>query len=99
MSNRTPSTAEFKRQALELAARPALSPRRAAQDLGINPSVLYEWRRQEREKGAQAFPGQGRQFLTPEQQELQQLRQEVEILRQEREILKKAAAFFAKESR
>lgn len=99
MSKRTTYTAEFKRQALELAARPDLGPRRAAQDLGINPSVLYEWRRQEREKGAQAFPGQGRQFLTPEQQELQQLRQEVEILRQEREILKKAAAFFAKESR
>lgn len=99
MRKRTSYSADFKREALDLAARADVGPRRAAQDLGINPSVLYRWQRQEREKGAQAFPGHGRQYLTPEQQELQRLRKENEILRQEREILKKAAAFFAKESR
>ncbi len=52
----------------------------------------------EQEKGESAFPGQGKQILTPEQQEIQRLRKENEILRQEREILKKAAAFFAKET-
>lgn len=99
MTTRTIYTSEFKRQALELAAREDVGPRRAAQDLGISPSMIYRWREQEREKGQQAFPGQGRQNLTPEQQEIQRLRKENEILRQEREILKKAAAFFAKESR
>lgn len=99
MTTRTTYTAEFKRQALELAAREDVGPRRAAQDLGISPSVLYRWRQQDRDQTERAFPGKGRQLLTPEQEELQRLRKEVEILRQEREILKKAAAFFAKESR
>nr|WP_162865858.1 transposase [Deinococcus wulumuqiensis] len=112
MTTRTIYTAEFKRQALELAAREDVGPRRAAQDLRISPSVIYRWREQEREKGQQAFPGQGRQTLTPEQQEIQRLRKENEILRQKREILKKATAclgqnitrmglgrFFARESR
>ena len=67
MRKRTSYSADFKREALDLAARADVGPRRAAQDLGINPSVLYRWQRQEREKGAQAFPGHGRQYLTPEQ--------------------------------
>ncbi|MCD0155930.1 hypothetical protein [Deinococcus sp. 6GRE01] len=36
MRKRTMYTAEFKRQALELADRPDIGSRRAAQDLGIN---------------------------------------------------------------
>jgi transposase len=44
------------------------------------------------QQGAQAFPGNGR--LSPEQEELHQLRQENKRLRMEREILKKAALFF-----
>ena len=99
MTTRTIYTSEFKHQALELAARADVGPRRAAQDLRIAPSVLYRWSVQEREQGQQAFSGNGRQNLTPEQQEIQRLRKEVEILRQEREILKKATAFFARESR
>lgn len=98
MTTRTIHTPEFKRQALELAAREDVGFRRAAQDLGISQSALYRWRIQERQDGDQAFPGQGRQVLTPDQQEIQRLRKEIEILRQEREILKKATAFFAKES-
>ena|SRR5688572_4340583 len=43
------------------------------------------------------FPGHGK--LTPQDEELRQLRQENAILRQERDILKKATAYFAKESR
>ncbi|GMA15373.1 transposase [Deinococcus metallilatus] len=64
-----------------------------ARDLGINVSLLRKWMNAEQEKGEAAFPGQGKQILTPEQQEIQRLRKENETLRQEREILKKAAAF------
>ena len=98
MTTRNTYTAEFKRQAIELAAREDVGPSRAARDLGVSPSVLYRWRLQVQKAGQTAFPGQGRSTLTPQEQEIQRLRKEVEILRQEREILKKAAAFFAKEN-
>lgn len=98
MKTRKIYTAEFKRQAIELAAREDVGPIRAARDLGISTSVLYRWRLQAQKAGEAAFPGQGRMTLTPQEQEIQRLRKENEILRQEREILKKAAAFFAKEN-
>ena len=93
MMTRKTYTAEFKRQAIELAAREDVGPTRAARDLGISTSVLYRWRLQAQKAGTAAFPGQGRKALTPQEQEIQRLRKENEILRQEREILKKAAAF------
>lgn len=61
-------------------------------------TLLRKWLNAEQEKGESAFPGQGKQVLTPEQQEIQRLHKENEILRQEREILKKAAAYFAEET-
>lgn len=97
MTNRRIHTAEFKRDAVQL-ARISGNLSGTARDLGINVSLLRKWMNTEQEKGESAFPGQGKQVLTPEQQEIQRLRKENEILRQEREILKKAAAFFAKET-
>ena len=67
-------------------------------NLGINVSLLRKWMTAEQNNGQAAFPGQGQQVLSADQQELRRLRKEVEILRQEREILKKATAFFAKET-
>lgn len=98
MTTRKTYTAEFKRQAIQLAEREDVGPSRAARDLGISLSALSRWRKQAKKQGSLAFPGQGRTALTPEEQELQKLRKENEILRQEREIPKKAAAFFAKEN-
>lgn len=111
MTTRKTYTAEFKRQAIELAAREDVGPLRAAQDLGISTSALYRWRLQSQKSGQAAFPGQGRLTLTPQEQEIKRLQKELEILRQEREILKKApsclgqnstrmglARFFAKEN-
>jgi len=93
MTTRKIYTAEFKRQAIDLAAREDVGPIRAARDLGISTSVLYRWRLQAQEAGQAAFPGHGRSTPSPQEQEIQRLRKENEILRQEREILKKAAAF------
>ena len=98
MTTRKTYTAEFKRQAIELAAREDVGPIRAARDLGISTSVLYRWRLQAQKAGQAAFPGQGRTTLTPQEQEIQRLRKENEILRQEREILKKAAACLGQDS-
>lgn len=97
MTTRKTYSAEFKRDAVQLAhTTDNLSG--TARDLGIGLSALRKWKNAAQEDGDQAFPGQGRQHLTADQQEIKRLRQENEILRQEREILKKAAAFFAKET-
>lgn len=97
MTTRRIHTAEFKRDAVQL-ARTSGNLSGTARDLGISVSLLRKWRNAQQTNGETAFPGQGRQALSPEQQEIQQLRKENEILRQEREILKKATAFFVKET-
>ncbi|ULH17605.1 IS3 family transposase (plasmid) [Deinococcus sp. KNUC1210] len=89
MTNRRMHSAEFKRDAIQL-ARTSGNLTGTARDLGINASLLRKWMNAEQAQGERAFPGQGKQSLTPEQQEIQRLRRENEILRQEREILKKA---------
>ena len=95
MTNRRIHTAEFKRDAVQL-ARTSGNLAGTARDLGINASLLRNWMNAEQQRGEPAFPGQGKQGLPPEQPENQRLRKEKEILRQEREFLKKAAAFIAK---
>jgi len=97
MKTRKTYTAEFKRDAVQLATS-SDNISGTARDLGIGLSALRKWKKAAQEGGAQAFPEHGCQGLTSEQQEIKRLRQENEILRQEREILKKAAAFFARET-
>jgi len=97
ITQRKTYTAEFKRDAVQL-AQSTENIAGTARDLGIGLSALRKWIKADQHNGNLAFPGQGRQLLTPEQEELKRLRKENEILRQEREILKKAAAFFARET-
>jgi transposase len=97
MTHRRIHSAEFKRDAVQL-ARMSGNLSHTARELGLNASLLRKWLTTEQSQGEAAFPGQGKQHLTPEQQEIRRLRKENEILRQEREILKKAAAFFARET-
>ena len=99
MTTRKIFTKEFKQEAVELSRRPDITLSQVARDLGIGTSTLSRWATEFYGQGDRAFPGNGRQNLTPEQQEIKRLRKEVEILREEREILKKATAFFIKQSR
>jgi transposase len=87
---------QFKIDAVKLLTEQGYKISEAARNLGINPNVLRRWKNQFAADNDQAFPGKG--HMTPENEELHQLRKEVKRLRMEREILKKAAAFFAKES-
>jgi len=91
MTTRKIHTTEFKRDAVQL-ARTSRNISSTARDLGINVSLLRKWMTAEQNNGQAAFPGQGQQVLSTDQQELRRLRKEVEILRQERETLKKATA-------
>ena len=68
-----------------------------AQDLGVAHSNLR--RRchvQYRKNGELAFPGNGKQKLTPQEEKIRRLKKELYDVSQERDILKKALAIFLK---
>jgi len=87
-------TAEQKADAVRLVKQVG-SMSQVARDLGLAPSVLYNWVQQ-----AEVDAGRGSEgaLTTAEKKELQQLRREVHTLKLERDFLKKAAAFFAKDT-
>jgi transposase len=87
---------QFKVDAVKLVTEQGYKVSEAARNLGIHHSSVRRWKAQFESNGNLAFPGKGN--LSPEKEELYQLRKEVKKLQMEREILKKAAAFFAKES-
>ena len=89
-------TPEFKAQAVKLVTEQGYSVAEASRSLGVCESLLRSWMAALQEKGADAFPGNGR--LPAHEEELRRLRAENKRLLPEREILKKAAAFFAREA-
>tara|TARA_Y100000815_G_C13280003_1_gene476511 strand:- start:875 stop:1159 length:285 start_codon:yes stop_codon:yes gene_type:complete len=93
MSQRRKYSADFKREAVELARQPGVSIRQVAEELGINPGNLARWKREE-ELGGSAFTGTG----SPRDQEVARLKRELARVKKERDFLAKAATFFAKES-
>ena len=56
---------------------------------------MHRWKKKSEEGKIEPFPGKGR--LSPEDEELRQLRRENKRLRMERDILKKAVAIFSEE--
>lgn len=95
MRGRRKHSKEFKLEAVRLATQPGSSVKKTAANLGIHPSMLQTWRREQAQDGDQAFPGNGR--LKPDDEEIRKLRLELKRTREERDILKKAALFFAME--
>ena len=73
--------------------------RDVAENLGIAVDLLYQWRRQFRDKGEIAFPGQGNLALTPDQKRIRELEKKLKDTEMEREILKKAMAIFSRASK
>ena len=90
---------EFKRNAVLLTEEPDRSVRDVAENLGIAVDLLYQWRRQFRDKGEIAFPGQGNLALTPDQKRIRELEKKLKDTEMEREILKKAMAIFGRASK
>jgi transposase len=84
---------EFKQEAVRLLEMSGKSASDLERELGIGKGNLWRWKRKFAADGEDAFPGHGR--LTPEQEQLRQLKRELEIVRQERDILKKAVAIFS----
>jgi transposase len=88
-------TAEFKREAVRLITEHGYKTAETARNLGLNTNMLRRWKQEYADTPQAAFRGNG--HLTPEQEELRQLREENKRLRMERDILKKAMRFFVNE--
>ena len=69
----------------------------AARSLDINANMLGRWVKEHQADDDQAFRGNGK--LTPEQEELRNLRTQVKRLQMEKDILKKATVFFAAQTK
>ena len=87
---------EFKKNAVEHSMTSEKSVEEIARDLRVAHSNLRRWRAQYRKNGELAFPGNGKQRLTPQEEEMRRLKKELYNVRQERDILKKALAIFSK---
>lgn len=97
MTARKKYTKEFKLDAIALVVEQNYSQAEASRSLGINPNMLGRWIKEAENDDGLAFRGNGK--LTPEQEEIRNLKAQVKRLEMEREILKKATVFFAKETK
>ncbi len=85
---------QFKIDAVNLVVNGERSVSEVARDLGIEPNMLYRWKRKFTTEASESFPGKGR--LSRHEEELRRLRRELEQSKEDREILEKALAFFSK---
>ena len=84
-------TKEFKIEAVRSIIEEGRPISDVARELGTAQSLLHRWKKKSEEGKIDPFPGKGR--LSPEDEELRQLRRENKRLRMERDLLKKAAIF------
>jgi len=97
MTIRKKYSKEFKLDAVSLVLEQDYSRVEAARSLDINANMLGRWVKEHQADDGQAFRGNGK--LTPEQEELRNLRAQVKRLQMEKDILKKATVFFAAETK
>ena len=90
---------EFKKNAVLLTEEADRTVRDVAEKLGVNPELIYRWRRQMRDRGELAFPGHGREALSEDQQKIRDLEKRLRDAEMERDILKKAMHIFSKTSK
>ncbi|MFT5295799.1 MAG: transposase [Colwellia sp.] len=97
MTKRIKYSKEFKLDTSALVVEQNYSQAEASRNLGVNPNMLGRWIKEADNEDGHAFRGNGK--LTPEQEEIRNLKAQVKRLEMEREILKKATVFFAKETK
>lgn len=85
MTTRRSYSIEYKSEAVRATASSG-NVSQTARELGLAPALLYRWRRELRDDGHRAFPGNG----SPRDEELARLKRQIKRLTQERDILKKA---------
>ena len=97
MTKRKKYSKEFKLDAVSLVLEQDYSRTEAARSLGINANMLRRWIQEFESEDGHSFRGNGK--LSPEQEQIRDLKKQVKKLELEKEILKKATVFFAAETR
>ncbi|MDZ7694599.1 MAG: transposase [Balneolaceae bacterium] len=97
MSKRRTYSKEFKLDVIQQSYQRD-NIRELADELGIDPGLIYAWRSDYKKKPQQSFPGKGIPSRTPEEKELAELKKELADVRMERDILKKAMGIFTKKN-
>ena len=97
MTKRKKYSKEFKLDAVSLVLEQDYTRAEAAKSLGINANMLGRWIQQFESENSQSFRGNGK--LSPEQEQIRELKKKVKKLELEKEILKKATVFFAAETK
>lgn len=92
-ASRRSFTPEYKREAIRLADDLG-NATQAARDLGISANMIHRWRRQLRDDGSRAFPGNG----SPRDEELARLKRELRQAKEQVAILKKAVGIVSSPS-
>jgi transposase len=96
-------TDEFKREAVGLLASSGRPVLQIANELGISPSMLRNWRHRSEGRDAgsarHAIPASAPHPASDPASEIFRLRRENDRLRMERDILKKAVAIFSEPPR
>jgi len=97
MKNRKQYSKEFKLNAIKL-SNESDCIKDVAISLGVRAAMLYKWRKEYYQQGAEVFPGVGKStgIFNAEKEELNRLRKENRELKMERDILKKAVSIFSK---
>lgn len=99
VQNRRKYDSDFKRNAVLLSEEPGRTVLEVAESLGVHSDLIYRWRRQMRENGELAFPGNGKMALTADQKRIRELEKKLKDTEMERDILKKAMAIFSRTSK
>lgn len=89
---------DLKLKAVKLVVEENQTVTDVARTLQVPTSNFNRWVKVWRDQQDMAFPGNGKQALSPEQQEIKELKAQIQLLEMDKEILKKATAFFAKEA-
>lgn len=89
-------TEEFRRNAVALADQPGRTASDVAQELGIMPNQIYNWRNQFKRLSEKQFNTvDGATYNKDDSAEIRRLKKKLAEVEQERDFLKKAAAYFA----
>ncbi|WP_218573544.1 transposase [Rheinheimera lutimaris] len=89
---------EFRREAVRLSDLPDKTATSVAQELGIHPNQIYNWRAQFNRLSDKQFNSlNGVDYSKDESDKIRQLKRELDTLKKENEFLKKAAAYFARQ--
>lgn len=86
---------EFKLSTVKLVLEGQKSIRSIAEDLGVNPNSIQNWKRAYQSGKLEGSPQKA--HTKPEEEELRKLRKELATVKMERDILKKAVGYFAKD--